>query len=242
LSNRSSGGAPFEIPRRWISPLLLVVAAFGGACVTVGRPVQEPSSFDTAVKLLTRPLPGPFVALYRLRVPSTGGLRLSVIADGGQGRITVSENLGGALVLAGWDHEGSAIFDLRKGCRLEGKGALEALGLGSLPLDRAVLVLGGRAPAIEGDRVGSPGTRGMIEISADDWWAIAEIETDPVRILSLRGQDWAVDLGNHTSSLPGRFRFESAGGDWAELELIRLQWEYSGDLPQLPDFPRCGDD
>ncbi len=241
MNSRPCGVECIGRHRHWV---VVVVVALGlcGACATLDRPALDLPSFDTVVKALRRPLPGPFVALYRLRVPSTGGLRLSVIAESDRGRMTVSENLGGALVVAGWDNRGSEVFDLRKGCRLEGESALGALGIGSLPLDRVILLLGGRAPAIEGDRVRSWTMDGWMEINGEEWRAVAQFKADPVRIVSLRGEDWAVELGDHTSSVPGTLRVESGSGDWAELELIRLQWEYSGDLPPLPDLPVCGHD
>lgn len=228
---------------RRIVPVAVVVALVCGGCRTtgIGQLAPEAPPFETVVTLLRRPLPGPFVALYRLRTPSTGGLRLSVIADGGRGRMTVSESLGGAVVVAGWDDHGrSEIFDLRKGCRLEGDGAVRALGLGHLPLDRAILLLGGRAPALEGDRVSALGHGELLEIAGAGWWSVAELAHDPLRIVALRGEDWAVEMGDHTSSVPGRIRIETPSGDWAELELVRLQWEFSGDLPPLPDLPVCG--
>ena len=192
------------------------------------------------VASLRRPLPGPFVALYRLRVPSTGGLRFSVIADGVRGRMTVSESLGGAVVVAGWDQAGSEIFDLREGCRLEGSQGVAALGLGNLPLSRAVLLLAGRMPALEGDQVRPMRQSTMMEISGSGWWSVAELAQEPSRVVGLRGEDWEVELDDHTSSVPGRIRIDTASGDWAELELVRLQWEFSGDLAPLPDLPVCG--
>ncbi len=220
---------------------IVVVPAFSG-CQTTGtaQPAPEALSFEVARETLSRPLPGPFVALYRLRVPSTGGLRLSVIADGGRGRMTVSESLGGAVVVAGWDDHGSEIFDLRKGCRLQGDRAVAALGLGNLPLSRAVLLLGGRAPALQGDRVRTLGQEDLLEIAGAGWWAVAELAREPSRIITLRGEDWEAELDDHTSSVPGSIRIETPSGDWAELELVRLQWEFSGDLPSLPDLPVCG--
>lgn len=164
-----------------------------------------------------------------------------MIADGGQGRMTVSESLGGAVVVAGWDDQGgSVIFDLREGCRLEGKHAVEALGLGSLPLSRVVLLLGGRIPALEGDQVTALGPKNIFEIAGAGWWSVAELAYEPLRLSALRGEDWEVELDKHTSSVPGSIRFEIPSGDWAELELVRLQWEFSGKLPALPELPVCG--
>ncbi len=155
--------------------------------------------------------------------------------------MTVSENLGGAVVVAGWDDRGgSEIFDLRKGCRLEGDRAVAALGLGNLPLNRAVLLLGGRVPAVDGDQVNVLGREQLLEINGASWWSVAELALEPPRIVSLRGEDWEVELDKHTSSVPGNVRFETPFGDWAELELVRLQWEFSGELPALPDLPACG--
>ena len=223
-----------------LTAIVVVLPCLG--CQTTGpaQPAPEIQSFEVAAELLRRPLPGPFVALYRLRVPSTGGLRLSVIADGVRGRMTVSESLGGAVVIAGWDDDGSEVFDLRKGCRLQGDRAVAALGLGNLPLGRAVLLLGGRAPVLEGDRVHTLGQENLVEITGDGWRAVAEFAREPSRIVALRGEDWEAELEDHTSSLPGRIRVETPSGDWAELELVRLQWEFSGDLPPLPDLPVCG--
>lgn len=221
--------------------LVAVLAAVGCSTTGVGQQKPESPSLEAVVELLRRPLPGPFVALYRLRVPSTGGLRLSVIADGGGGRMTISENLGGAVVVAGWDELGrSEIFDLREGCRLEGDRAVGALGLGNLPLDRAILLMGGRLPALEGDLVRQLGGDQVLEIVSEDWWSAAEMAFEPSRISSLRGEDWSVSLDDHTSSVPGKIRIEMPAGEWAELELVRLQWEFSGDLKPLPDLPLCG--
>jgi len=224
-----------------LTGIVVVLTCVG--CQTTGpvQPAPEVLSFEVTTETLRRPLPGPFVALYRLRVPSTGGLRLSVIADGDRGRMTVSESLGGAVVIAGWDDDGSEVFDLREGCRLQGRRAVAALGLGNLPLGRAVLLLGGRAPALEGDRVRTLGQGNLLEITGDGWWTVAELAQEPSRILALRGEDWEAELDDHTSSVPGSIRFETPSGDWAELELVRLQWEFSGDLPPLPDLPVCGE-
>ncbi len=155
--------------------------------------------------------------------------------------MTVSESFGGAVVVAGWDDRGgSEIFDLREGCRLEGDRAVAALGLGNLPLSRAVLMLGGRVPALEGDQVKTLGQKYLLEITGADWWSVAELAREPSRVVALRGEDWEVELDKHTSSVPGSIRIETPSGDWAELELIRLQWEFSGELPPLPDLPVCG--
>ena len=234
--------SPSHAPGAGLALIAAMVVACVG-CQTTGPPQSAPEapSFEDATEFLQRPLPGPFVALYRLRVPSTGGLRLSVIADGGRGRMTVSESLGGAVVVAGWDNDGSEIFDLRKGCRLQGDRAVAALGLGNLPLGRAVLLLGGRAPALDGDRVRTLGQENLLEITGDGWWSVAELAREPSRILALRGEDWEAELDDHTSSVPGKIRIETPTGDWAELELVRLQWEFSGDLPPLPDLPVCGE-
>ncbi len=155
--------------------------------------------------------------------------------------MTVSENLGGAVVVAGWDDQGvSTIFDLRKGCRLEGRHALAALELGNLPLSRLVLLLGGRVPALDGDQVTTMGPKDLLEITGAGWWSVAELARDPSRVVALRGEDWEVELDKHTSSVPGNIRIETPSGDRAELELVRLQWEFSGELPPLPELPVCG--
>ncbi len=226
---------------------LLVLASLLGVvvgCATTGTgrssgPTPTSAELAEAVVALRRPLPGPLVALYRLRVPSTGGLRLSVIAEGDRGRMTVSENLGGALAVLAWDGERIRIFDLKEGCRSPDRDRPTIPGMEGLPMDRAILLMGGRLPVISGDVVRPDDGKSTVEIDGPGWNASAGLAFDPVRILSVRGEGWSVELGDHTSSLPGTLRFETGSDQWAELELVRLQWKFEGEWPPLPDFPEC---
>ncbi len=214
----------------------------GCATVETGKPsvpAATSAEIAEAVSVLRRPLPGPLVALYRLRVPSTGGLRLSIIAEGNRGRMTVSENLGGALAILAWDGEGSRIFDLKEGCRPSERNRPTIPGMAGLPMDRAVLLMGGRLPVNPGDVVRPVDGKSTVEIDGPGWNASVGLAFDPVRILSVRGEGWSVELGDHTSSLPGTLRFETGSDQWAELELVRLQWKFEGEWPPLPDFPEC---
>ena len=226
---------------------VLVIASLLGVifgCATVetrkpSAPAATSAEIAEAVAVLRRPLPGPLVALYRLRVPSTGGLRLSVIADGNRGRMTVSENLGGALAILAWDGEGSRIFDLKEGCRPSDRDRPTIPGMEGLPMDRAVLLMGGRLPVIPGDVVRPDDGNSTVEIDGSGWSASVRLAFDPVRILSVRGAGWSMELGDHTSSLPGMLRFETSSDQWAELELVRLQWKFEGKWAPLPDLPEC---
>ncbi|MCD4749668.1 MAG: hypothetical protein K8R59_09870 [Thermoanaerobaculales bacterium] len=189
---------------------------------------------------MNRPLPGPMAALYHLRVPSSGGLRLGVIAtEDGLGRMTISEQFGGAVAVAGWEAGGQVvIFDLREGCRLEGRSAGGIFGMGELPLDRAVRLLGGRLPALTEDSI-LQGDRSSVEIVGEDWRTLVDLESDPWRIVRVTGDGFEVVLDRHTASVAGRLRLSGTDGDWAELELVRLQWGLAGEAPDLPDLPYC---
>lgn len=228
----------------WMAVTVLAIVVAGSVgCRSTGqgaRPMITAAEADRAREVLQRPLPGPLVALYRLRVPSTGGLRLSVLADGDTIRLTVSENFGSAVMTAGTDAGGTTeVFDLREGCRLEGVSAGRALGLGAFGLQRIIAMLGGRLPAVDGDRIRTIGDGPLVEISGDQWASVAELATDPPRIRSMRGMDWAVELSDHTASVPGTIRVDRTDGEWAEIELVRLKWEFSGAFPDLPDLPLC---
>ncbi len=233
--------------RGWLLVLALSVAGFAVIATgcgstsprTPGGPLSPP--IEQGVDLLLRPLPGPMAALYRMQVKSSGGFRLSVAAvEGGTGRITVSEPFGAAVVLAGWEASTAAeVFDLREGCRLAGGAMAEGFALEGLPLRRIHRLLGGRLPALDGDPVVFVDDR-IVQISTDRGFVTATLARNPWRVVTVVGDGFSVALDMHTSSLPGRLRFESASGEAAELELVRLQWEHTGDWAPMPELPACG--
>jgi hypothetical protein len=231
-------------PGRWIVGVaVLAAAAAVGGCrslASVGdRPAGGPP-IEEGAEHLSRPLPGTMVALYRMRVPSTGGLRLSVAgADDGPGRMTVSEPFGAAVLLAGWEAgQSPSAFDLRKGCRLDRPSWPGDLGLGGLPLRRLLRLLGGRLPALTVGEVRRVDDR-VLEIAVGRDTVRATLARDPWRVVSVVGGGFEIDLEGHTSSLPGRLRFRSSDGERADLELVRLQWHHDGEWTALPDLPAC---
>ena len=110
--------------------------------------------------------------------------------------------------------------------------------MGELPLDRAVRLLGGRLPALTEDSI-LQGDRSSVEIVGEDWRTLVDLESDPWRIVRVTGDGFEVVLDRHTASVAGRLRLSGTDGDWAELELVRLQWELAGEAPDLPDLPYC---
>ena len=192
---------------------------------------------------LSRPLPGDPAALYRLRVPASGSLRLGLLTLAGAGRITVSEALGSALSVVAWGGGGGPLlYDLREGCVVGISDLSGVVGVGSIPLPGVVRLLGGRLPAVAGDRVRVT-EAGRVRISGVDWEAEVTLAPDPWRVLTVDqvpvGTGWHVELGKHTSSVPGRVVVEHPEEDWAELELIRLEWSRVEELPPLPELPPC---
>ena len=98
---------------------LLVAAVMITGCATTRPAAFDPARLDEAMENLGRPLPGDMAALYRMRVPKTGGLRLTVITAGYDGRMTVSEPFGGAVSLTAWAAGNPTVFfDMDEGCRL----------------------------------------------------------------------------------------------------------------------------
>ena len=158
--------------------------------------------------------------------------------------MTVSEPFGSAVSITAWSGLDSPdFFDLREGCRLEALGLTQALGVGALPLPQAVLLLGGRLPAGEGDEVVA-GEDGRIVVRGRGWSANVEIAADPWRVVQVEDAEsiaptWRLSLSDHSSSVPGAMRIEKADGRWAELELVRLEWKDGEDLPPLPELPLC---
>lgn len=216
------------------------------ACRTTAPPVVlTDQQLDEVRSELTRPVPGNLAALYRLRVPSSGGLRLSVLTLGQEGRATISEPFGAAVSLTAWSEGGrQVVFDLRKQCRFVASSVSGVLEVGALPLPRAVLLLAGRLPALQGDRVEIVGDGGL-RVVGDGWQGLVFVAEDPWRVTSVEdrttGEDkgWRIQLRDHTSSLPGWMKVTGADGRWAELELIRLQWGTIDTLPPMPELPWC---
>ncbi len=224
---------------------LVVLLSVAVGCATQGQALIDSDSLDEAVALLTRPLPGDFAALYRMRVAKSGGLRLAVVTAGDEGRMTISEPFGGAVSLTAWSGEGPAVFfDMDQGCRREVVDLEEVLGAGALPLAQAVRLLGGRLPVAPGDEV-VVGSGGTIDVRGAGWGARIRLSQNPWRVVEaseLRSDGlagWQLELSSHASSVPGTIRLENSDGRWAELELKRLEWPEQASLPDLPVFERC---
>jgi hypothetical protein len=101
----------------------------------------------------------------------------------------------------------------------------------------------GRLPAANGDRV-TAGEDGQILVEGRGWAARVTVAPDPWRVISVeeigdRKGRWSLELDDHTLSVPGRVRVENRDGRWAELELVRLEWNQGGDLPALPALQPC---
>jgi hypothetical protein len=55
----------------------------------------------------------------------------------------------------------------------------------------------------------------------------------------VEGSGWKIELGDHTASVPGVVHVQREKGSWAELELVRLEWNAANELPPLPEMPAC---
>jgi hypothetical protein len=210
--------------------------------------VATPDEVAAAVEHLSRALPDDLAALYRLRVKSSGGLRLSVATAADEGRVTISEPFGAALSLTAWSGAAPAeVFDLRHGCRFATDDLSGVLGVGNLPLPHMVRLLAGRLPAIEGDTI-EVGNDGRIRVTGPTWRGAVDLEQDPWRVVGVEdlsagtGAGWRVNLRDHTSSVPGWLRVLGADGRWAELELVRLEWHQGAGLPPVPELPLCAEE
>lgn len=234
-------------PRSALAATVVFLAvALGAGCRTSSPPrSQPPSDLAEAVRQLSRALPGDLAALYRLRVPSSGGLRLSIVTAAQDGRVTISEPFGAALSLTAWSGSRSAeVFDLRRGCRFAADDLSGVLGVAHLPLPHMVRLLGGRLPAIEGDRIDIQ-QDGRLRVSGPKWRGLVELASDPLRVVSVEDlssgdeMGWRVELRDHTSSVPGWLKVWGSDGRWAELELVRLEWPDNAHLPPVPELPVC---
>ena len=222
-------------------PFLLALGLVGCQSTV---PETVPVDPETAIDRLNRPLPGDPAALYRLRVSSSGGLRMSVLTSGEAGRLTVSEPFGAAVSLTSWSgSQQPTFFDLREGCRIQATDLEQALGVAAMPLPQAVRLFGGKLPATGDDWV-APREDGRILVEGLRWAALVTVVADPWRVVSVeeisaRGKGWRFELSDHSLSVPGFIRVENADGRWAELVLVRLEWNDGGELPSLPDLPFC---
>ena len=225
------------------SAALLIALMLLAGCRSAAPPLGA-SDLEAARHRLSGPLPGSPVALYHLRVPSSGGLRLSLLTSGEAGRLTVSEPFGSAVSLTAWVGNAPAtFFDLRQGCRLDAVDLERVLGISAMPLPQAVRLLAGRLPAADGDRV-SIRADGRLLVEGVGWKAVIELAPEPWRVMSAaeeRAGDggWKIELSDHTASVPGVVRVQRENGRWAELELVKLEWKDTGELPLLPELPVC---
>ena len=223
-----------------LAPALLLA---GFACGSAA-PLLSGPELEEAIARLDRPLPGDPAALYKLKIPNAGGLRLSVRTSGAAGRLTVSEAFGSALSITAWEGSGPAtFFDLREGCRLEASDLSQILGVPALPLPEAVRLLAGRLPSSAGDRI-SVRDDGRILVKGPTWGAVVEVAAEPWRVVTVTEDGagkptWRFELSDHSASVPGVVRVAQREGRRAELALIRLEWNERETLPGLPDLPPC---
>jgi hypothetical protein len=231
---------------KFLTSLCLLLLAVVASCRTSEPARVIPAvGLESALSYLKRPLVADPAILYRLRVPASGGLRLALVKVGDEGRVTISEPFGSAVSVTAWRAGRAAeVFDLREGCRFRSSDLAGVIGVSSLPIPQAVRLLTGRLPATEDDRV-SIGEDGRLEVSGRGFSAAVSVVPDPWRVTAVEGiaadgGEWRVELRDHAQSVPGFLRVESPDGRWAELELIRLQWNTLAALPALPDLPKCG--
>jgi len=229
--------------RRILSAAGLVAALFAVAACATTAPESRSVDLEAARERLGRPLTVDPAALYRLRIPASGGLRLAVMMSGEDGRLTVSEPFGSAVSLLSWrGAQPPTFFDLKEGCRLEAADLEQTLGIAAMPLPQAVLLLAGRLPAAAGDEV-SESQDGRLLVTGRGWSALVTVAPEPWRVVEVEeagnnGAGWRVELSDH-NVYPRKVRLERKGGRWAELELVRLEWSQSAELPSLPDLPLC---
>jgi hypothetical protein len=230
-------------PLRTAATAAAVIALVGVFGCRTSAPEFAPAELESARAQLMLPLKGDPAALYRLRVPTAGGLRMAMLTSGSAGRMTISESMGSAISVTAWSGGGGGFFyDMREGCRLESADLGRVLGIGAMPLPQAVLLLGGRLPATAGDTV-TPTDKSHFLIRGEGWAADVKLASEPWRVMTVHEvgnkPGWSIVLGNHTGSVPGSVRLNTSNRRWAELELIRLEWHEGGELPPLPDVPWC---
>ena len=233
-----------RISRRWAPTTVAVVILVATTACTTTAPQHSMVEMEAAREALWRPLPGDPAVLYRLRVRTSSGLRLSIRAAGEEGRMTVSEPFGSAVSLTAWKGvDETSFFDLREGCRIEGADLTEALGIGAMPLPQAIRLLGGRLPAVSTEKI-TPRADGRLLVEGRGWEALVSLLADPWRVVLVEQvteskKGWRVELGDHSASVPGSVRLRNTDGHWAELELVRIEWSSGTRLPALPELPLC---
>jgi hypothetical protein len=119
----------------------------------------------------------------------------------------------------------------------------QALGVAAMPLPQAVRLFAGRLPATGDDWI-APREDGRILVEGLRWAALVTVAADPWRVVSVeeisaQGTGWRFDIRDHSLSVPSFIRVVNADGRWAELELVRLEWSESGELPPVPNLPLC---
>jgi hypothetical protein len=220
---------------------VLLVAS---GCRTAAPPAIDPDLVTEALPTLQRPLEGDPAALYRLRVPNAANLRLSLLVAGEGGRMTVSERFGSALSLTVWrGQEPPDHLDFREGCEIEGAELSQLVGVAVMPMPQAVRLLVGRLPTVGEERI-AVRTDGRIQITGSEWSAVVEVRPDPWRVVEVRegmgAEDgWTVTVSEHSGSVPSALKIRKPGHRWAELELIRLEWDEANELPPRPELPPC---
>ncbi len=222
----------------WMAVALGVLLAASGCVSTAPENTgRAPDPRDGAASL-QRPLTGDMAALYRMRSPRTGGLRLAVTTRGRAGRIVLARQLGGPLLIAAWDPPAVHLLDLDSGCEQNPARAARILGLGSLPLSAVPLILGGRLPP--GRLAEDDAAHGWVTLVARGWRCRVRLAADPWRAVTIETPDGTrVELSHHTASVPGKLRIVRPDGHWFVLELARLEWDANAPLPPLPELPPC---
>ncbi|MCJ7756089.1 MAG: hypothetical protein MUP13_16120, partial [Thermoanaerobaculales bacterium] len=109
-----------------------VLATVGLSGCRTSAPEFALTELESARTELMLPLKGDPAALYRLRVPTAGGLRMAMLTSGSAGRLTISESMGSAISVTSWSGGGGGFFyDMREGCRLESADLGRVLGIGA---------------------------------------------------------------------------------------------------------------
>lgn len=232
-------------PARALGALFAAVAVTAGSgCRSSAPPAVDPGLVRLALPELQRPLEGDPAALYRLRVPNAANLRLALLVAGDAGRMTISERFGSALTLTAWKgEEAPDLLDFREGCMVRGADLTRILGVAVMPMPQAVRFLVGRLPAAGSDRV-AVRPDGLIEITGDRWSAVAEVRPEPWRVVMIRevadgNRGWTVTITDHAAAVPAALTIRKPGEGWAELELVRLEWDEANQLPPRPQLPPC---
>lgn len=222
----------------------VIAIMLSAGCRSTAPPVISAEDRPASVEALTAPLPGDPAALYRLRVPSTSGLRLSLVTSGDDGRMTIAESFGSAVSLTAWSGiDRPTFFDLREGCMIESVDLSRVLGIAAMPMPQAVRLLSGRLPAVPADRL-AWSDDGRLEVVGNGWAATIVLAANPWRVVSVSestpsGKGWRLELSDHDGPVPGTIGIKKPGQRWVELELVRIEWKDGRALRELPNLPDC---